>query len=191
MSTYIVKALKFVCGDESGMDWLGSDRPYWVFTTKVDGKVRTSRSPVFEDVDSGDSRRFNESRTVWPAKDSKVGAEGPIALSVQLWEHDQGNVDDVAAATEKALTLAGVVSASAWVAAAGKVVSEALISLFGDDLMGSQTLLWSGDRLKRLLPEPGHSFTQKYHFGGNDGDLPFNIAGGPDYDLYLQVTRLT
>ena len=38
---------------------------------------------------------------------------------------------------------------------------------------------------------PGDSFTERLHFGGHSGDLPFDIAGGPDYYLYLQVTRLS
>ena len=28
--------------------------------------------------------------------------------------------------------------------------------------------------------------TERFHFGGKNGDLPFTVAGGPDYDLWLQ-----
>ena len=28
---YVVRAIQFHCGDESGIDWTGSDEPVWIF----------------------------------------------------------------------------------------------------------------------------------------------------------------
>jgi hypothetical protein len=36
----------------------------------------------------------------------------------------------------------------------------------------------------------GSSFVERHYLGGNDGDLPWSVAGGPDYYLDLQITRL-
>jgi hypothetical protein len=188
VESYVVRALKFDCIDESGIDWLGSDEPYWVFTANVNAAVHSVVSGEFTDVDSGETRRFRPPLTVWPAKGGS--AAGPIAVSIQLWEADQGNRDKTRIATEGALTLAAATPAGPWVTAIRPLIANGLVDLVSDDLMGSRTLLWSAARLRRLLPQPGNSFTRKFHFGGNDGDLPFNIAGGPDYDLYLQVARL-
>jgi len=188
MERYVVRALKFDCSDESGIDWLGSDEPYWVFTANVNTAVHSVVSNEFTDVDSGETRRFDPPLTVWPTKGGS--AAGPIALSIQLWEADQGKRDETRKATEGALTLAAATPAGPWVTAIRPLIADGLIDLVSDDLMGSRTLLWSAARLRSLLPQPGHSFTKKFHFGGHDGDLPFSVAGGPDYYLYLQVTRL-
>jgi hypothetical protein len=202
---YIVKILKFDCLDESGVDWLGSDEPLWVFTANAAGKASTTRSMEFGDVDSGDTVKFktdNNRNTVWPSKGSTTGAAGPIALSIQLWEIDQGNPDTIAAQTEDALTAAAVAAtaiaagtgqpeAIPWIARVRDAVRGPLTNLIADDLMGSATLLWPVTRLRNQLPQPGSSFIEKRRFGGHSGDLPFEIAGGPDYDLYLQVTRVS
>ncbi len=29
---YLVRTIEFKCIDESGIDWIGSDEPYWIFT---------------------------------------------------------------------------------------------------------------------------------------------------------------
>jgi hypothetical protein len=183
MPHYIVKILKFDCVDESGIDWTGSDEPCWMFTANSGGTIATTRSKVFGDVDSGDTRAFatdNNRNTIWPSKGHVQGADGPIALSIQLWEIDQGNPDAIAEKTELALGVGGAV-VGPWVNAVGSVVRGQ---------MGAKTLLWSQSRLASRLPGPGSSFVEKHRFGGNSGDLPFEVAGGPDYDLYLQVTRL-
>ena len=106
---YIVRAVKFVCVDESGFDFAGSDEPYWVFTARgADPVVHTTRSKVFGDVDSGDVRPFateNGRNVVWPRKGATAGAPGPIALSIQLWEADQGDPEEIAKQTERVFDL--------------------------------------------------------------------------------------
>ena len=83
---YIVKVNQFKCVDESGADFFGSDEPYWAFTSKVSSETHTTRSKVFGDVDSGDTRKFAEDAVVWPQKGADKGAEDPIGLTIQLWD---------------------------------------------------------------------------------------------------------
>lgn len=188
---YIVKVDKFRCADESGVDWLGSDEPYWVFTAKTDsGRARTTRSQVFSNVDSGDVRRFNtaDSRNVvWPGNGAAGGAAGPVGLSIQLWEQDRGDPDKVRQVTETALDIAGAVYP--WVTKVPDLVRNQIMNLISDDLMGSHTLTISTAKLAHRLPHVGSSLPLVLHFHGRSGDLPFDVAGGPDYDLYIRVIR--
>jgi hypothetical protein len=195
MARYVMTAEKFRCGDESGLDFLGSDEPFWVFTGKdSSGNVNTHRSKTFGNVDSGDTRDFdsaNGANVIWPKKGATRGDTGPIAVTVQVWERDQGNPDTVAQRTEQAFELAGQhPTHGEWVRRIPPIVKNQLVRLLADDLMGSATLLFEERALARRLRAVGHSFVQKIHLGGRSGDLPFEVAGGPDYDLFLRVTRL-
>jgi hypothetical protein len=133
---YRVKAVKFRCGDESGLDFLGSDEPFWVFTAlDANNKVHTTRSKVFGDVDSGNSRRFESDgnrNVVWPHKGDAAGARGPIALTIQLWESDQGDPDEVAKNTELAFELGGQIPGHGeWIKRVPKIVRDQLADLKG------------------------------------------------------------
>jgi hypothetical protein len=46
-------------------------------------------------------------------------------------------------------------------------------------------------RLARQYRHVGDRFVQKVRFGGNSGDLPYEVAGGPDDDLFLEVRRVS
>jgi len=193
---YVVRATKFHCGDESGIDWSGSDEPVWIFTANdesTDG-VKTRRSEEFSNVDSGDTRNFNipNNNLVWPQADNAGGATGPVGLSIQLWEIDQGDPDTIAKRTEQALNVAEWVPVvGEWVGKVGGLVSGSLVNLISDDLMGSQTITYTNQRLAQRLPNVGNKITEKFHFSGNSGDIPFGLGGSPDYDLFLEVTRVS
>jgi hypothetical protein len=194
MARYTFKIVKFDCVDESGFDFIGSDEIFWVFTANAGGKVSTTTSRLFGNVDSGNTRDFltdNDRNIVWPRKGDKAGATGPIGLSIQLWEADQGKPENIGQDTEIALTLASAAPAvDSWVTAVGPVVRKSLLNFVSDDLMGSKTLLYPMSRLATQLPVPGSSFAEKHRFGGNGGDLPFEVAGGPNYDLHIKVIRV-
>jgi len=192
---YVVRALKFHCGDESGLDWSGSDEPVWIFTANDEPTpdVRTRRSKEFSNVDSGDTQSFDmpDNNLVWPQDDGATGATGPIGLSIQLWEVDQGDADTIAKRTEQALNVAEWVPfVGQWVGKVRGFVAGSLVSLISDDLMGSQTISYTKQRLAQRLPSVGSKITDKFHFSGNSGDIPFGLGGSPDYDLYLEVTRV-
>ena len=191
---YVVRVIKFKCVDESGFDFAGADEPFWVFTARdPNGKIHTTRSKVFSDVDSGDQRKFktdNGRNVIWPRKGATRGAAGPIALSIQLWEADQGDHDKVVRNTQKAFDLGGKAPVGGeWIKRVPSVVRNQLADFIGDDLMGSKTLHFSARRLARQLRKPRAKLTQKFRFGGKSGDLPFEVAGGPDYDLIIEVAR--
>jgi hypothetical protein len=166
-----------------------------VFTARgADPTVNTTRSKVFGDVDSGDVRPFateNGRNVIWPRKGATAGAPGPIALSIQLWEADQGNAEEIAKQTEKVFDLGGEAPViGEWIRRVPGIVRNQIADFIGDDLMGSKTLHFPANRLARQLPNVGSRITQKYRFGGNSGDLPFEVAGGPDYDLIVEVARV-
>lgn len=196
MSNYTVRIIKFKCVDESGIDFLGSDEPCWIFTAKDNqGVVSTCRSKEFSNVDSGNIEKFqtdNNRNVVWPRKGAAGGAPGPIALTVQLWDIDQGNPDDIERKTEKAFDLGAEAPViGEWIRRVPSIVRDQISQFIGNDLMGSKTLFYPETRLRRRLTSVGSSFTEKHRFGGNSGDLPFEVAGGPDYDLFVEVRRVS
>jgi hypothetical protein len=70
-------------------------------------------------------------------------------------------------------------------------VLDGLTDLQGaDDLMGSITLAYDPVELVERLPVVGGSVVERHHLGGHSGDLPFEVAGGPDYVLELRIVRL-
>ncbi len=193
---YTVRIIKFTCVDESGFDFVGSDEPFWIFTSRdASGTVSTTNSKEFGDVDSGETFKFatdNDRNVVWPKKGFKQGAPGPIAMSIQLWEHDQGDPNDVAAKTQKILDLGSKAPVvGKWVSLVPSFVTDQLVNIIADDLMGSKTLLFPTSRLAKQFPHPGDRAIERFRFGGNSGDLPFEVAGGPDYDLFLEIQRVS
>lgn len=196
---YIVEFIDFYCGDESGADWFGSDEPYWVTTSKqLSGHVRTMRSEEFGDVDSGDRRKFSTKshrNLVWPRQGQTSGGYGPVAFSTQLYEADGGSAAAVVDKTLTALDLVNkagaLVGVDTWIPKVPTVVRNQLVSAFADDTMGSRTIKYSKAYLAHFAPAVGSHFDRKYHFSGNSADLfGVSIAGAPDYDLHLRVTRV-
>jgi hypothetical protein len=185
-----IEATRLYAADESGYDWAGSDEPMVVFTSATaSGSPYTSSTPEFSDVDSGDSRSLNNLCVIASCAN---GFTQPIALTMQLFEIDQGNPDEVRERVEQAATAiewAAVLFGSskqelpAW-------FIDYVTGLLGNDLMGSKTVTFDPQVLAQQLPQVGNSMTVGYHLGGNSGDLPWEVAGGPDYDLSIRITRL-
>lgn len=192
---YVVRALKFKCVDESGFDWPGSDEPYWVFTAQSGRRTRSARSKVWQGIDSGDRRTFSRKsgkNVIWPARGATGGATGPIGVSIQLWENDQGNPDAIARIVSAAFAAGGFIpGVGPFVTAAPKIVRDQIARTLSDDLMGSRTIFFPTSVLRRHLRRRGAKFQQKLRFGGRNGDLPFTVAGGPDYDLWVEVQRVS
>ena len=175
MPNYVVRAIRFKCVDESGIDWTGSDEPYWVFSA-VDDKgtaLATNKSKVFGDTDSNETKRFptpgakRGDNIIFPDRGVGSGGPGPIALSIQVWDKDQGDPEKTAQATNAALVAAGLFPPTKWVAAVGAVVRQDLINLIADDIMGSRTILFTQSRLDDTLKEKGEFFEQIFRFSGN------------------------
>lgn len=196
---YIVKAVKFKCVDESGIDWTGSDEPYWIFTNTTDGSDSGDRetfsSREFGDVDTGNVRYFNMSNgagknVIWPKKGTTQGAAGPIGLSIQLWESDQGDKYNIEKITKAAFDGVGLLpGVGTLISKTPDLIKNQIISLASDDIMGSLSLVFNKTTLQRRLRHEGESFQQKFRFSAS-GELPFGIGGSPDYDLTLEVVRV-
>ncbi len=183
-----IEAVNFTAVDESGPDFFGSDEPMFIFSTDVNGDVVTKRSREYGNVDSGDTRSlFNQCLI----RDCTKGFTSDTTLSVQLFEMDGGSRESIRAWVEN-LVLAGELGS---MAATGEKVDvpdwviDALVDLFGDDLMGSTTLRYDVSEMAKQM-RVGQSKIETHRLGGMNGDLPFLIAGGPDYDLRLRVTRM-
>lgn len=187
---YTVRAVKFHCVDESGPDWSGSDEPVWIFTANAGGTVKTTRSQEFGNVDSGDTRSFNmaNNNIVWPPDGSARGAPGPIGLAVQIWEMDQGNADKIADATQDAFDVAAWVPVvGTWVSKVPSAVPDLIGSVIGNDLIESKSFEYSTRRLRLKLSTVGSKFSETIRFTGSGGWS----GNPPDYDLYLEVKRVS
>jgi hypothetical protein len=183
---YSVEALTFRCIDESGYDWLGSDEPMFVFSWTNGQQVITSRTHEFGDVDSGDTRQIDQ----FIVGSKKRGVAAPIGITVQLYEMDQGNQDEVKDAVAKVITganIASILLAGTPLPTLPAGVIDKLTSFFGNDLLGSANVTFSADYLATHLPKVGQSLVHIVRFQG-DGDF-IDFEGGADYDLYLRVTR--
>jgi hypothetical protein len=185
---YNVRALHFKAIDESGLDWTGSDEPYWVFSSVGrDGTSSTRHTQEFSNVDSGDVRAFaNGDRYIFPQPAGNAPAPTGIGMSFQVWEADQGSKAATVAKTGEYFQKAGAISAltpaPAWVGITLGYIGAAT-NLIGqwlaDDLMGSQTVAYSRSYLDARLTAPGKYFDRTLLF--TDGDA--------DYSLTLRVKR--
>ena len=189
---YVITAGHFVCGDESGADWSGSDEVQWTFTTKFEGEEPvTHASREFGDVDSGDEREYTDNDgDIAPSRsDLSDSVAAPVGVSIQLIEVDQG--EDHQSTVERTFQAAALIpSVGVWVSQTPDIVKNQLVEMLDDDLMGSTTIAFRARDLERRLPTVGSTFVEKIYFGGQGGDLPFAVAGGPDYYLYVKVERV-
>lgn len=186
---YRVTATAFKALDESGVDWTGSDEPYWVFSTvSGEGTARSRATQVFGDVDSGETRAFGFGDScVWGCGAAGEPASFGVGFSVQLWEQDLGHVDQTLYDTAKAFQVAGPIltfaGAAAWVGATSTAMGTAMDYILGwadDDLLGNATYAFSADYLAGVLPGPGTGFTDTRVYEGS----------GARYRLSMRVTRV-
>jgi hypothetical protein len=94
---YRVQAEKFTAVDESGIDWTGSDEPYFVFySIGEDGEQHRSESRRFGDIDTGDTVRFigNEG-CLYRVRVICSGDVAPngISFTIKVLEDDLGASD--------------------------------------------------------------------------------------------------
>jgi hypothetical protein len=195
---YDLTFTKLYCVDESDPEFAGSDEPYLVFgiiteeMAEAGTAARAVASPVYEDVDDGDTRPSSGDQNL-----RLFGFTGarPIDTSVLVtgscFEHDLGDVSDTTDAVRSALTTAATTAAGAggvagWVIAGVAVVAIGvtyLVDLIGaDDQVGGTLAL---------------SLTQAQADANTDSVNPFifpplHFDGGDDdgiYDAYLKLRR--
>lgn len=191
---YKVEAVKAKAIDESGYDWSGSDEVFLTFG--VDSPVDDvgASSKVYGSFDSGDTKYFGTYDSCMAPKqvventhgwlhldapgdkwvcDSK-GTAAPIALAFELWEDD-----DVGFPVE--FDESGPGKPDAY-----------------DDLIGRGERTYTASYLASVLPAVGYSITSRFRLGGPCGHQePGDVCGygwgtptGPEYDLWIRVTRV-
>lgn len=193
---YVVRAVEFRAIDETNWDgnflFPVSDEPYWVMSSVgEEGTARTKRSGVYGDVDSGETRRLG--MCLWGRLFCLQGQEAPngIGFSIQLWEHEFGDVNAIREKTRQAFEAAGPIltytGAPAWIVKATPIIGRGLdyiLSLLNDDLIGTRTYAYSASYLSNRLSVVGQSFTETRIYNGAE------TSGGGDYSLTIKVTRV-
>lgn len=186
-----IKASSFRCIDRQTDSVFGpSNEPYWIFGSLGGGTTVTTRSQIFGDVDGGESRTFTsndgcvwgQNCTAQPLPDTEIGA------LVSLWEHDEGNAENirkgVAAAFAAAAGVLAATGVAAWVGAVTAGVGAVVVWLLGfldDDHIADQTFTFNRSVVAKQLPNVGSSFNVARRFTDGDGD----------YELTLRVARAT
>jgi hypothetical protein len=187
---YKLEAINFTADDESGIDWLGSDEPVFVFTSEDGHGNSTTASQKFGDVDSGETFSFTTGSCL--VTSCATGVAAPLALTTQLVESDGGTEAEIRSKVHIAVT------ALSWIArvfgidpsAFDDEIENYLVGVFSDDLMGSANLTWTSAELAQALPFVGSTHDETIHMGESGGDLPSWIDNPPDYTLRLRITRL-
>jgi CARDB len=186
---YKVKAVSFHANDETGLDWTGSDEPYWIFSSVgMPGTARTTASQVFGNVDSGDTRSFGSSEGCIYL--SCYGGPAPIGMgiSIQVWEEDLGYVNQtLAASADNFQSIGSFLEAQGgivqWLGKALDALGDLIDyinSWAADDLIGSQTYAYDPVYLASRLPAVGGSFDDTRTYSG----------GGGEYTMTVRVTRV-
>jgi hypothetical protein len=185
---YTVKAVSFHANDETGIDWLGSDEPYWIFNgVGAPGTEHSTASHVFGDIDTGDTAYFSATEGCMYLSCAGGAAPNGMGFSVQLWEEDLGYVSQTLTDEADAFrTIGGVLQGEyaplSWLGYASVKMADVIDyinSLAADDLVGTQTWTYSPVYLASRLPAAGQSFTDTRTYTG----------GGGEYTMTVQVTR--
>lgn len=186
---YTIKATKFRCNDETGADFFGSDEPYWIFGSLGAGTAVTTRSQVFGDVDTGETRNFADNEgCIWGQNCAAQDLpDGEIASLISLFEHDSGDPTKIKAGFAAAFAAAaGILAATgvaAWIGAVVAGVGAVLQWLLGfldDDHIADQTFVFTRQVIEDQLKKAGSSMDLTRRFTDGDGD----------YTLTINMTRV-
>jgi len=182
---FTIKATRFLCIDRQTDSVFGpSNEPYWIFGSLGGGTAVTTRSQIFGDVDSGESRTFSATDgCIWgqncTAQDLPDGEVGSL---ISLWEHDSSDPDKIRAGVAAAFAAAaGILAATgvaAWVAAVVAGVGALIQWLLGfldDDHIADQTVVFTREVVVKQLPSVGSSFNLTRRFADGDGDYTLNL----------------
>jgi hypothetical protein len=180
---YKVSASHFKAIDESGADWTGSDEAFWLFSgVSTTATAATRATQVYGSIDTGDTQYFGlADQCVWGCGQSGAPAPFGIGLSVQLWEQDLGDVDEIWYDTADFFQEAGPVlediPIADWVGKASTAVGKGLDFILNwaeDDLLGTNTYAFSAAGLASALPNRGTSFVDTRIY--TDGDAKYSLT---------------
>jgi hypothetical protein len=136
-------------------------------------------------VNSGTSRTFRagDGCICGPNCTAQDLPESEIGAIIQLWEHDEGNVDTAKSFASTGFAVAAAILAAtgvgsavlAAVAAVGGLL-QWFISLMDDDHIADQTLVFTRQVVENQLGKTGHSIDMTRQFTDGDGDYILTIA---------------
>ena len=184
---YKVSAVSFKAVDESGVDWTGSDEPYWILNAVSEpGSAVNSASATYHDVDTGDSVNFGTDGCIWGCG-SLLGRVTPdgLGLDVALWEEDwlsPSKATTLAETAKKFTEDCQDVPVLNWIPNCKEWMDDAvdfLASWVADDFVDHETFAYSTSYLNTTLPARGASTTEVKTF--TDGDAT--------YTLTIRITR--
>ena len=96
---YSVNAVKFTAVDESGIDWTGSDEPYFKFKSiGADGAQHSWQTHVFGDIDTGDTAQFGVEGCIYLTCAGGAAPNG-ISFTILALEADLGAEDLIGSQT--------------------------------------------------------------------------------------------
>ncbi len=196
---YELTFTKLYCVDESDPESWGSDEPYVVFAALTEEMAESGtaavavHSPVYEDVDDGDTRPGSGDENL-----RIFGFTGPRAIASSVlvtgscFEHDLGDVSETTNAVRTALTAVATKAAAAggpvgWVVAGVAVVGigvSYLVDLIGadDSINGTLALTLTEADADAKTAAVNPFLFPPLHFDGGDGD--------GIYDAYLRLRRV-
>jgi hypothetical protein len=185
--------------DESDPEFFGSDEPYVVFgiITEEMAEAGTAavavHSPVYEDVDDGDTRPSSGDQNL-----RLFGFTGPraidssVLITASCFENDLGDVSDTTDAVRSALTTAATTAAGAggvagWIVAGAAAIAIGvtyLIDLFGadDQISDAIPLSLTEAQADATTAAVNPAIFPPLHFDGGDDD--------GIYDVYLKLRRV-
>ncbi len=183
---FTIKARRFRCNDRATDSVFGpSNEPYWIFGSVGGGTTVTTRSQIFGDVDNGETRTFGANEgCIWGQNCAAQDLpEGEIGALVQLWEHDEGDPEEikkgVAAAFAAAAAVLAASGVAAWVSAVvagvGAVV-QWLLGFLDDDHIADQTFVFTREVVQKQIPDAGQSFDVNRRFMDGDADYRLTIT---------------
>jgi hypothetical protein len=185
-STFSIKATKFRC-NHRGTDSVFDPKCeyYFIFGSTTGTSALTTRSKIFENVDTGDTLTFpSVDGNMWGLNGhAEPLPTGEIGILVTVVEHDLGKVEDVqagvAAAFATASTVLFLTGVAAWIGVVVAAVGGALgwlIGLSADDHVGDAAFAFDGALLAKQLASVGSSMpTERRITDGND-DLTVTIT---------------
>jgi hypothetical protein len=200
---YELTFAKLYCVDESDPEFFGSDEPYVVFgiITEEMAEAGTAavgvHSPVYEDVDDGDTRPSGGDQNL-----RLFGFTGPRAIDSSMlvtascFENDLGDVSDTTDKVRSALTTAATTAAAAggvagWIVAGAAAIAigvSYLIDLFGaDDQIAAQDVL---DIVNYINAHQGQAEGEAAAADQPEADsLPSDLISLLSFDIAEQAAR--
>lgn len=182
---YTMKATSFRCNDRATDSIFGpANEIYWIVGSLGLGTAITTRSRIFGDVDAGEGRTCGATEgCIWGQDCAPQDfPEGEIGSMIQLWEHDEGNVDKIQAGVAAAFAAAaGILAATgvaAWVAAVVAGVGAVLQWLLGflnDDHIADQTMVFTRQVVEDQLRKVEQAFDIVRRFADGDGDFTLSL----------------